>query len=444
MIIDQQTFRDLEIFGTDDGAPSLFERLDRTVSRGGREALRRRFLQPLTDLAAIRSVQSSVAFLLHNAGLEDLRPAEAVLVSLLRYLDSPYVAPRLGSGLRASLEYWEIRLRYPDVYRAAVSGVRTTAAVLCNIDQFAQELEAAGAPGDLKALTEDLVQLLRDREVQGLLSERALNASGSAAVRLDGLIRDHCAKRIRRILHLVHEIDALISMAKATREQGYSIPNLVSGDQLRIRGLRHPFLAGAVRNDCEVNEPVTIIFLTGPNMAGKTTFLKACASAVFLAQLGTGVPAESMEFAPFEAVFTGLRTSDNLTMGVSYFQAEARRVKQAAGILAAGTRALIVFDELFKGTNVKDALDASHQVLQAFVRARRSTLVVSSHLVELVDLLIQEHRIAFRCFDAIMTDGVPRFDYRLKSGASSQRLGLAVLRNEGVFNLLEQIAHLDA
>ena len=86
-------------------------------------------------------------------------------------------------------------------------------------------------------------------------------------------------------------------------------------------------------------------------------------------------------------LFTSLNPKDNLRSGLSYFFAEIMRVKEAATFLAEGRRALVIFDEVFKGTNVRDALEASAAVILGFAKARQSGFMFSSHLTELVDVL---------------------------------------------------------
>jgi DNA mismatch repair ATPase MutS len=182
-----------------------------------------------------------------------------------------------------------------------------------------------------------------------------------------------------------------------------------------------------------------IVFLTGPNMSGKTTYLKSVALAVLFAQVGMGVPARKMRLTPVESLFTSLNPSDNLRSGLSYFFAEVLRVKAAATLLAEGKRALVIFDEVFKGTNVRDARDASAEVILGFAKARRSGFIFSSHLVELVDTLAVNRAIRFCCFDGDIVDGVTHYGYELRDGVSEKRFGLLLLRQAQVPELIARI-----
>jgi DNA mismatch repair ATPase MutS len=124
---------------------------------------------------------------------------------------------------------------------------------------------------------------------------------------------------------------------------------------------------------------------------------------------------------------------------VSYYYAEVLRVRDAARHVAEGRKCLVIFDEIFKGTNVRDALEASQIVISAFARSSRSASIFASHLVELAKPLEESGGVSLRCFEGESGDGSPRFAYELKQGASSQRFGLALLDKAGVPDLLARI-----
>ena len=152
-----------------------------------------------------------------------------------------------------------------------------------------------------------------------------------------------------------------------------------------------------------------------------------------------GVPARKARLTPVDVLFTSLNPSDNLRAGLSYFLAEVKRVRAAAEVLARGERAFVLFDEVFKGTNVRDALEASAEVILGFARAKGSGFIFSSHLIELVEKLRSNPAIRFHCFDGNVVKGVATYSYELKRGVSDQRLGLFLLRQERVPELISQI-----
>ena len=259
---------------------------------------------------------------------------------------------------------------------------------------------------------------------------------------VDRTYRGSLLEAIQRALWAVAELDALNAMALSTAALGWTMPELVESDSflLDATGVFHPFVEAPVPNPIHLSGGDPMVFLTGPNMAGKTTYLRSVALVVFLAQLGMGVPATKARLTPVEALFTSLNPADNLKAGLSYFLAEVLRVKAAATLLADGRRSLVLFDEVFKGTNVKDALEASAEVILGFAKARRSGLIFSSHLAELVEVLKTNPNIRFCCFDGEIVSGIPQYSYQLRDGVSDQRSGVLLLRQARIPELIARIS----
>jgi DNA mismatch repair ATPase MutS len=256
------------------------------------------------------------------------------------------------------------------------------------------------------------------------------------------LVREGLRDEVLDIVRILGELDALRSMALAGEIQGWATPELVESSEflLEARDAYHPFVNGATPNPIELKGGEPHVFLTGPNMAGKTTYLKTVALLVLLAQTGMKVPASWLRLAPIEVLFTGLNTTDDLRQGISYFYAEILRVREAAAILARGQKALVLFDEVFKGTNVKDALEASAQVIEGFAKTRRSGSIFASHLSELHETLRTNPAVRFCQFDGEIVGGVPVFRYELVAGVSDKRFGLLLLRQAQVPELIARIS----
>lgn len=269
--------------------------------------------------------------------------------------------------------------------------------------------------------------------------DRAL--SSGPLLNTDRIIREDLGEEVLEIIGILGELDALRSMALAGEARGWVTPELVDSHDflLEAEGTYHPFLEGAHPNPIALTGGEPLVFLTGPNMAGKTTYLKTAGVLVLLAQTGMNVPASAARLAPVEFLFTSLNPADNLREGISYFYAEIQRVREAAEILAHGRTALVLFDEVFKGTNVKDALEASAQVIRGFARTRRSGSIFSSHLSELFDTLRTDPAVRFCRFDGEIVGGAPVFDYKLASGVSEKRFGLLLLEQARIPELIARI-----
>jgi DNA mismatch repair ATPase MutS len=227
-------------------------------------------------------------------------------------------------------------------------------------------------------------------------------------------------------------------MADVTSQSDFTMPVIDDSDtRIQGTGLVHPMLTAAVPNPVALNQSRRLLLLTGPNMAGKTTYLRALLTALYFAHLGMGVPAAEFSFSPLRHLISSISLSDNLSEGVSYFRAEALRVKAIATAVHGGGRTVAIMDEPFKGTNVKDAFDASFAVLEKLAEKTDCLIVVSSHLIELAESLESAETIKYCFFEAEEEGARLSFDYRLKTGVSQQRLGMRVLEEEGVFELLK-------
>src|SRR6185295_6849772 len=141
------------------------------------------------------------------------------------------------------------------------------------------------------------------------------------------------------------------------------------------------------------------IFMTGANMAGKSTFIKAVGSAVFLAHLGMGVPAKSMRLTLFDGLLSNINVVDNIIKGESYFFNEVQRIKNTITKINNGKKWLVLIDELFKGTNVQDAMKCSSTVIKGLIKIPNSLFILSTHLYEIGEELKTYPNIVFRYFE---------------------------------------------
>jgi hypothetical protein len=145
VLVDAQTFRELEVFSTAGGAPSLFDILNRARTAGGRDALLRRFRQPLSSSSEIGEVQDALRFILHNHATFDLLPGDGQLKTVQNYLRANFTITS-SSGLRLALESYWIQLRYPDIYREARSGVLATFGFVQQLARFLEVLDISALP----------------------------------------------------------------------------------------------------------------------------------------------------------------------------------------------------------------------------------------------------------------------------------------------------------
>lgn len=440
--VDRQTFRDLEIFEAQEGRPGLFRLLDRARTRGGAHALFRRFLAPHSDAARIRAVQDSVRYILaHRSAFVGL-PGQYLVSAFEHYFHGNLPSPASRDRFGLAVDAMQLFLESFRQLQQIATGARTTVRLLRGLRQVATHPGAEDAPGELGAHLRELREILDRPALAPLPSEREERWGVLRALAVDRVLRGEEKQSVARLVVLLFEIDALVSLADATAEYGFVFPEVLDGELVVDGdGVYHPLVGAPVPNPLRLDSHHRLLFLTGPNMAGKTTYLRACATAIYLAHLGMGVPARAFRFSPCEALFTAITLSDNVRTGISFFEAEALRARAIAEAVANGKRVVAVMDEPFKGTNVKDALDASCAFLTRLVARPGSVFLVSSHLIEAGETLEATGHVDCRRFEAAETDGRLEFDYVLRLGISSQRLGMRVLREKGVFALLDAKGH---
>ena len=237
-------------------------------------------------------------------------------------------------------------------------------------------------------------------------------------------------------LYRVEALGALAAMAE--RDPGATFPELrgaaAAGPLLDARELRHPLLppAEAVGNGAALDAGGVVI-LTGSNMSGKSTFLRAVGLASVVAWAGGPVPAASLALAPLRTV-TSMRIGDTLQEGISTFYAEVRRLKvllDAATDPAATAPALVLIDEMLRGTNNRERLAGAQAIVRALADAR-ATSMVATHDLALAELEGERDGIRNAHFRETAEGDRLVFDYRLRPGPCPTTNALVIMRNAGL------------
>jgi DNA mismatch repair protein MutS len=252
---------------------------------------------------------------------------------------------------------------------------------------------------------------------------------------------EHAAS-ISEAAEVVAELDATASLAEVAREDGWVRPELASDEKLEIRGGRHPVVESVlisgggdrfVPNDTDLDpDPTQLLVLTGPNMSGKSTYLRQVALIVLLAQMGSFVPADSARIGVVDRVFTRVGASDRLARGESTFMVEMR---ETADILAhASRRSLVILDEIGRGTSTYDGLSIAWAVAEYLhdTPGLGSRTLFATHYHELSDLARTKARVANAHFEAREWSDTVVFLRRLVSGAASRSYGIQVAQLAGL------------
>ena len=254
--------------------------------------------------------------------------------------------------------------------------------------------------------------------------------------RLDQLKKE-VGELLPRWLDSWYELEALNSLANfAWLNPGYVFPEFASqGTSFAARALGHPLVNSDTKicNDFELDEQRRIVILTGSNMAGKSTFLRAVGLNLCLAYAGAPVNAESFQVSLFN-LFTCIKVSDSVQDGLSYFYAEVKRLKLllSAAESEQGLPTFFLIDEIFRGTNNRER----HLGSRAFIRAlasRTNTLgLIATHDLELTNLAKEISGIANFHFREEVGEGRLVFDYQLRSGPCPTTNALQIMRIEGL------------
>jgi DNA mismatch repair protein MutS len=232
-------------------------------------------------------------------------------------------------------------------------------------------------------------------------------------------------------------LDAAQSAAKLAESGTWCRPVVTDGDEFQINGGRHPVVEAAlaghaafVPNQCDLSPERRVLLLTGPNMAGKSTYLRQNALIVVLAQACLPVPAESARIGVVDRLFSRVGASDDLARGRSTFMVEM--TETAAILHQAGPRSLVVVDEIGRGTATLDGLAIAWAVLEALHSAIRCRTIFATHFHELAELVDRLPRLAPHTMRVKEWKGSVVFLHEVAAGAAKRSWGVHVAELAGV------------
>ncbi len=230
------------------------------------------------------------------------------------------------------------------------------------------------------------------------------------------------------------EVDVLATLAERAETLRWTRPRFSTLPGIEIRGGRHPVVEAGVEqyvpNDCVMRENRRMLLLTGPNMGGKSTYMRSVALIVLLAYCGSFVPADDCELGPIDRIFTRIGASDDLAGGRSTFMVE---MTEAAAILHAATeRSLVLMDEIGRGTSTFDGLALAHAIATRLLTHNRSLTLFATHYFELTQLAAANPRVVNMHLAAAEHRGGIVFLHEVRDGPANQSYGLQVARLAGL------------
>lgn len=440
---DRQTVEDIEIFDSKRTNNSIFNLFNSTKSVGGRNTLFRYLNKPLTDLIQITERRDAIRFFQETDCFSDLEIDKNSLDFIEHYLMQANYPTRPPSKFIAIEKAIKYRISPSNEYYIIERGIDYVIDLLNNVYDFTLKLEKYDCPSLIKQNNTKLWKLFSSPEfdkISKIRELRKLNAVDVAS--FDYMFRYTHKDVVRFFLDLIYEYDVLIGVSQVAVANAYTYPDILPEEAgvLHIEGLFHPFIPNSVKNTIHLTTTGTnLLFLTGPNMAGKSSILKALSVSVYLAHIGFPVPASGAKISLLSGLYTTINLSDNLTMGYSHFYSEVLRIKFIAERLKSNSNMLIVFDELFRGTNVKDAYDGSLAIISAFSKIRNCFFAISTHIIEIANELADRESILFRKMEVVSNENLPQYTYLMKDGVSDDRMGLYIIDKEKVLSIINSI-----
>ena len=243
------------------------------------------------------------------------------------------------------------------------------------------------------------------------------------------------AKAIQEAANSIAELDMLLAFADVAAESGYCCPEVYEGDEIVITAGRHPVVEkqvkeGFVPNDVRIGENNRLMIITGPNMSGKSTFMRQVALIVLMAQLGSFVPAKEAKIGVVDRIFTRVGAYDDLSMGQSSFMVE---MSETANILNNATeRSLIILDEIGRGTSTLDGVSIAWSVGEYLNERIKAKTMFATHFYELTELADMLDTV--KCYNVSIKEVADEvfFIRKVVEGHGSKSYGIQVAKLAGL------------
>ncbi len=438
MQIDNVTFSDLSIFHQEE-AFSIFHTLNFTQTIGGKEWLARFFSEPLADINKITEVQK----ILQRIGAQELQWPQSIsngtIMVIEKFYESPIDTIPDSPNVMNALTY---KLLHAPDFSLVRYTVGHFADFVKGFIELARVFDNDDTPPTMRLYVQRAASLVSNEAMSKLAATRkGIPLTPLQTIYFGNYIRYRFKNAALELIDIFGRLDAWYSMAKAVKVRHLSFPIFTHSAKaaLDVKGLYHILLPAPVAYNVNLQQQQNFLFLTGANMAGKSTFIKSVGAAVYLAHLGMGVPAQSMELSLFDGILSNINVVDNIVKGESYFFNEVQRIKNTLNKINDGKKWLVLIDELFKGTNVQDAMKCSGAVIKGLIKIPNSLFILSTHLYEIADELTVHPNIIFRYFETEVKEDQLLFSYQLKDGISNDRIGYLILKQEKVVEMLENL-----
>ncbi len=274
-----------------------------------------------------------------------------------------------------------------------------------------------------------ITPLLKEKEALVLnAEEKIIELEYSLFMEIKETIKKEIFK-LKNTAEEISKLDAIIALSVASEEYNLVRPTLTTQNIIKIKDGRHPVVERVskdqyIANDCIMDETIDTLLITGPNMSGKSTYMRQLAIIIIMAQMGSFVPAKSATLPIFDKIFTRIGASDDLVSGESTFMVEMLEARNA--IVNATSHSLILFDELGRGTATYDGMSIAEAILEYISKNIKCKTLFSTHYHELTNLDRKFTNIKNVHVSALEENGTITFLHKIKNGAVDKSYGIHV------------------
>ena len=326
MQIDKITFNDIAIFHQEEEF-SIFHKLNFTKTTGGKEWLRRFFSEPHSDIKRILGTQLIIKTILNHIQDWPADITNGTIVVMEKFFD--YNLDPIGDN-QNTISNISYRIFHAADYSMAKYSVKHFADFYRGMKKMSDLFSAADLPTQIRFYIDRVSKALNEEPLQAL----ARTSADAKFTLAENLYFAHHLTRTYKtdtfeLIDVYSRLEAWYSMALAVKTYQLQFPEFRDQEQpfLKAEGLYHILLQNPTAYNLAMHPDENFLFLTGANMAGKSTLIKSIGSSVFLAHIGMGVPARGMELSLFDGMLSNINVSDNIAKGESYFFNEVQRIK---------------------------------------------------------------------------------------------------------------------
>ena len=438
MQVDKITLKDIGLFDNEESI-GLISHLNFCKSNGGKMQLDHFLSSPLSSISSIEQRQNAIAYFITNIHfVEALKITNGTTLVIEKFFDTGF--KRIPTQISLPAAYWYQFISASD-YSLLRYSLEHIILFYENLNKWVSVFESINDNPIIEALVQKIKKYTSHPSLANLPSSHKLENPQTVLTYCHFFLY-HYKNNTLQLLEYYYELDAYYSMAMASKNYHFVFPRWLENDTpiFEVTSAIHPLVTNAVDNKLSLSHQSNLLFLTGANMAGKSTFIKTIGIVLYLAHIGIGVPAKKLELTLFDGLITNLTIADNIMKGESYFFNEVQRIKNTIEKIIDGKNYFVLIDELFKGTNIQDAMKCSTAVIEGLQNLRNSLFIISTHLYEISDGLKGFSNIQFSYFETAVQEKELIFHYQLKEGVSQDRLGYLILEREGVVNLLKNIS----